>query len=160
LFVIVPEKHSSHYAANPININAVNQRVDPMEKLTLDLPAMYGDHHVLEVRRILLEMSGVSDVYASSCFHVVEVAYDPAQVRAEAIHAALEAAGYLEPLFVPLESEVASSQDGDQTIFFRHTAAYRQTGKVVSFAQQVASSGRPLWPCPGMGPLQRVDEGE
>jgi len=131
-----------------------------MEKLTLDLPAMYGDHHVLEVRRLLFEIPGVSDIYASSCFHVVEVAYDPAQVRAEALQAVLEAAGYLEPLAVPLESEVASAKDSSQPSFFRHTAAYRQTGKVVSFAQQVASTGRPLWPCPGMGPIQRIDEGE
>ncbi len=131
-----------------------------MEKLTLDLPAMYGDHHVLEVRRIVLELPGVSDVYASSCFHVVEVAYDPAQIQADAIHAALEAAGYLEPLAMPLEPAVASSQDGRQSSFFRHTAAYRQTGKVVSFAQQVTNSGRPLWPCPGMGPIQRIDKGE
>ena len=30
-----------------------------MEIITLDVPAMYGDHHVVEVRRILLEISGV-----------------------------------------------------------------------------------------------------
>ena len=35
-----------------------------MEVLTLELPAMYGDHHVVEVRRILLEIPGVDNVYA------------------------------------------------------------------------------------------------
>ena len=28
-----------------------------------------------------------------------------------------------------------------------------QTGKAISFAQQTPFTGRPLWPCPGMGPL-------
>ena len=40
---------------------------------------MYGDHHVVEVRRLLLEMPGVTDVYASSSFQVVEVAFDGVQ---------------------------------------------------------------------------------
>lgn len=131
-----------------------------MEKLTLDLPAMYGDHHVLEVRRMLLGMPGVAEVYASSAFQVVEVTYDPAQVSAEAITALLEEAGYLEPLTVPLETDQAAYQSGDSNVFFRHTAAYQQAGRVVSFAQNVSYTGRPLWPCPGMGPLAITDEGE
>jgi hypothetical protein len=36
-----------------------------VENLTLELPALYADHHVLEVRRILQEMPGISEVYAS-----------------------------------------------------------------------------------------------
>jgi hypothetical protein len=39
-----------------------------MNTLTLELPAIYGDHHVLEVRRILFELPGIEDVYASSNF--------------------------------------------------------------------------------------------
>ena len=31
-----------------------------MQKVTYETPALYGDHHVLEVRRILLELPGVS----------------------------------------------------------------------------------------------------
>ncbi len=57
-----------------------------MEKYTLDLPTMYGDHHVLEVRRILLEIPGIQDVYASSAFRAVEVTYDPAEVISGDIH--------------------------------------------------------------------------
>jgi len=41
-------------------------------KTILELPAMYGDHHVTEVRHILLGLDGVKDVYASSGFRVVE----------------------------------------------------------------------------------------
>ena len=39
-----------------------------MEVFNIDLPAMYGDHHVVEVRRILMDIPGVEDVYASSGF--------------------------------------------------------------------------------------------
>lgn len=133
-----------------------------MEKLTLNLPTMYGDHHVTEVRRILLEINGIEDVYASSSFQVVEVSYDAGQVDAGKIKSKLEDAGYTEELPVPLEAGVAAygreSEDGDY--FFRHTAAYEQTNSTVSFAQHVGHSGRPLWPCPGMGVIERVMETE
>ncbi|MGQ9850063.1 MAG: heavy-metal-associated domain-containing protein [Aggregatilineaceae bacterium] len=131
-----------------------------MEKLTLDVPAMYGDHHVLEVRRLLSALPGIADIYASSAFQIVEVTYDPQAVDAEQIRATLEKAGYLEPLPVPIESDRAVYHSDDPNVYFRHSAAYAQAGQTVSFAQRVSYSGRPLWPCPGMGPLQRVDEGE
>ena len=51
-----------------------------METITIDVPRMYGDHHVAEVRRIFLAMPGVEDVYASSAFHVARVRIDPAKV--------------------------------------------------------------------------------
>jgi copper chaperone CopZ len=130
-----------------------------METLTLELPSMYGDHHVVEVRRILLAMPGVEEVYASSAFRAVEITFDPAQIEASAIEAALDDAGYLEPLSLPLEPEVGPYRAGDTPSYFRHTAAYQQTGRVVSFAQRVNYAGRPLWPCPGMGPVQvLIDE--
>ncbi len=129
-----------------------------METLTLDLPSMYGDHHVLEVRRILLALPGVEEVYASSAFRAVEVTFDPAQIDGTAIETTLDKAGYLEPLVLPLEPEVGPYQAVNTPSYFRHTAAYQQTGQVVSFAQIVSYAGRPLWPCPGMGPVEIVDE--
>lgn len=129
-----------------------------METLTLDLPAMYGDHHVVDVRRILLEMPGVSDVYASSAFRTVELTFDPAQVDAEIITGRLDDAGYMGDLLVPEETGKPSTENG-KSAYFRHTQAYAEVGNTVSFAQDVSYSGRPLWPCPGVGPLQMV-EGE
>ncbi len=131
-----------------------------MEKLSLEVPTLYGDHHVLEVRRLLLELPGVSDVYASSAFQVVEVTYDASQIDAEKITTPLKEAGYLEPLPIPSESDKAAYHSTDPNVFFRHTAAYAQTGQVVSFAQSVSAAGRSLWPCPGMGPVTIIDEGE
>jgi copper chaperone CopZ len=134
-----------------------------METLTLELPAMYGDHHVVEVRRILFELPGVTDVYASSGFHVVEVSYDPKQIGEDGIKAALDKAGYLGDLQVPFETGIAATARGGNgngtKTYFRHTAAYEAT-HVVSFAQKVTYAGRPLWPCPGLGPISAMDEGE
>ncbi len=121
---------------------------------------MFGDHHVLEVRRILSGLAGVEHVYASSSFQIVDVTYDPAQITPEAITAALSEAGYLDPLDIPLEPDTAPYQRPDSAASFRHTAAFRQTGKTVSFAHNAAYAGRPLWPCPGMGLLSTHTEGE
>ena len=125
-----------------------------METFTLELPAMYGDHHVVEVRRILMELPGVEDVYASSAFHTVEVTYHPAKTSPEAMRECLQQAGYLGDLPVPVEEGAAEYvQKGDRS-FFRHTTVYENIRQVVSFQQNVAYSGRPLWPCPGMGAIR------
>jgi copper chaperone CopZ len=133
-----------------------------MEKLSLNLPTMYGDHHVTEVRRILLETPGIEDVYASSCFQIVEISYDAGQIDAGKIQEILEDAGYSEDFPIPLEAGVAAygQESGNGQTFFRHTAAYEQTSSTVGFAQQVGYSGRPLWPCPGMGVIERAMEME
>ncbi len=133
-----------------------------MKTLTLELPTMYGDHHVVEVRRILFEMAGVEDVYASSGFRVVEVQYDPAQSGEDQIKEALDKSGYLGDLELPVEQGGAPGDQGENAegrSRFRHTVAYQQTGKVVNFQQTVPYSGRPLWHCPGIGTLE-MDGGE
>ena len=130
-----------------------------METLTFDLPAMYGDHHVVEVRRLLMEMPGVEDIYASSGFQVLEVRYDPEKLDGEAIKAKLTEAGYLSDLGMPSESGIAAYSSDQRDTYFRHTAAYEQAGSVIGFAQKVNFSGRSLWPCPGMGVVQKMDEG-
>ena len=127
-----------------------------MKKYTFDLPALYADHHVSEVRRILLDVPGVEDVYASSAFKAAEVSVDESKVDEEQLQSVLEEAGYLGEL--PIETEVMAANDEDDAPFFRKSALYQQT-KSISFAQEMTSTGRPLWPCPGMGPLKiMVDE--
>lgn len=130
-----------------------------METLTLEMPIMYGDHHVIEVRRILLAIPGVKDVYASSAFQVTEVTYDPAETTPEEIKAKLEEAGYLGELPIPVEAGKAAYEGGKiGEPFMRHTEAFEQAKKVVGFKQQVSYSGRALWPCPGMEPIKGMDE--
>ena len=126
-----------------------------METYTLELPAMYGDHHVSEVRRILFEIPGVEDVYASSSFQAVEISYDPEKVNAEQINKILDAAGYMGELPMPLESGEAAYLSDNGGVYFRHTEMYEHTQQPVSFAQNVNFSGRALWPCPGVGPIRQ-----
>jgi len=129
-----------------------------MEKTVIDVPAMFGDHHVLEVRRILSELSGVEEINASSCFKAVELTFDPTKISVEKITARLRDAGYLDPLSVPVEAGtvVFKETNGDKK-YFRHTTAYEQTNRVVSFAQDVPQGQPVLWPCPGVGVLKEMD---
>lgn len=129
-----------------------------MNVLVLDVPTMYADHHVVEVRRLLLGLAGVEQVDASSAFRAVSLSFDPEKVTEDEIRGVIDEAGYTAPLDVPLESgEPAVGRNGDA--YFRHTAAYEAAGNVMAFGQEVVAVERPLWPCPGMGPVRMMDEG-
>jgi copper chaperone CopZ len=129
-----------------------------MEKKSFELPAMYADHHVVEVRRLLLEVSGVKGVYASSAFQAADVTFDPDVVSESELAEKLEEAGYLGDFAVVAEAGTpAVSSNGDET-FFRHTEVYEQTKDTIGFTQEVGYVGRPLWPCPGMGVIQTTEE--
>jgi copper chaperone CopZ len=128
---------------------------EKLEKILLDLPAMYADHHVTEVRRILFSLPGIKEVYASSAFKVLEAAFDPTQVSADAIRKVLDEAGYLEVFAFTTESGEAGQ---NAPIYFRHTDTFDPGQKGVSFGQNVDYMGRPLWPCPGMGVIKRMEE--
>ncbi len=130
-----------------------------MNKVSIEVPGLYGDHHVVEVRRILLEMPGVQDVYASSAFHLVEVTYDPEKVSEEAIGHKLEELGYLREMVLPTETGVAAYLEKERTpAYFRHTAVFETARQVVSFSQNVSYSGKPLWNCPGFGVIKNKME--
>ena len=127
--------------------------------VTFETPALYGDHHVVEVRRLLLELPGVEDVYASSAFHIIDVTYDPDKVQEADLARKLDESGYLGGLMLPQEMGVAMYQESDRSsTFFRHTDVFETSRKVVSFAQNVNSSGRPLWNCPGFGVIKNKME--
>jgi len=127
-----------------------------METKAFEAPALYGDHHVSEVQRILKELPGVEEVYASSAFQAIEVSFDESKITADKIAASLEEAGYLGEVPMLAEAGVAvERKEGDGV--FRHTATYETVKKTVSFAQSVQFQGRPLWPCPGLGAV-KMDE--
>ena len=129
-----------------------------METITIDLPKMYGDHHVTDVRRILLAMPGVEDVYASSAFRVARARIDPVKVSEADLRAKLEEAGYLGDQTIETEAWKTGTPADVVDNPFRHTAALENV-KGVAFGQKVEeSAGRSLWPCPGMGPVQKMDE--
>jgi copper chaperone CopZ len=129
-----------------------------MKKTTIALPSLYGDHHVVEVRRILLEIPGIQDVYASSAFRIAEISYDPEKITESSIIEKLSQAGYTEEISVPTETGLAATNIDRSQAFFRHTAVYETTKSVVTFSQNVNYSGRPLWNCPGFGVIKNKME--
>jgi copper chaperone CopZ len=65
-----------------------------MEKLTLSLPTMWADHHILRVRETLGSLPGVEQVVASALYKDVLVEFDPALTSPQALSSALAEAGY------------------------------------------------------------------
>ena len=76
-------------------------------------------------------------------------------IKEVAISSMLDEAGYLGDWLMPTESGVAASLESDRALtFFRHTEVFGTSREVVSFAQRVNYSGRPLWNCPGFGVIK------
>lgn len=65
-----------------------------MKQIVVDVPGMYGDHHVLRLREVLLATKGVSAVTASAARRKIAVQFDEAGTSPEAIREALVSAGY------------------------------------------------------------------
>ncbi|MBU1492470.1 MAG: heavy-metal-associated domain-containing protein [Actinomycetota bacterium] len=130
-----------------------------MNSLEVAVPAMYADHHVLEVRRILFEIPGVETINASAAFKVVEITYDPEKTSEDVLRRTLEEAGYLGQPTTPTESG-EPAVGGDGTTYFRHMAAVGTAGTIVSFGQEIISAGGPAGPTPGMATDSPMEEGE
>jgi len=65
-----------------------------MEQVTLTIPALWADHHVINVKRLLSPISGVENVFASSAFKQVMVEFDAGKTSQAALVKALTDAGY------------------------------------------------------------------
>jgi len=65
-----------------------------MQQTVVNVPAMWADHHVLIVRKALLDLKGVNEVQASSARRSVLVKFDEKATSLEAVQQALAAAGY------------------------------------------------------------------
>jgi len=65
-----------------------------MEKVVLEVPTLWADHHVLKVRDALTALEGVESVYASSGWKQVLVNYDTAKTDPAVIEKTLAEAGY------------------------------------------------------------------
>jgi copper chaperone CopZ len=117
---------------------------DDMTSVIVDVPAMYADHHVVEVRRILLDVQGVHAVYASSAFGVVEIDFDDEHTSAEALERLLDEAGYLSELPVPKESgEPATDRTAGDGRYRRHTTSNAPAGSAVTFRQELDAAAPP-----------------
>lgn len=115
-----------------------------MTSVIIDVPAMYADHHVVEVRRILHDVPGVRAVYASSAFGVVEIDFDAEHTSAEILERRLDEAGYLSELPVPMESgEPATGGTAADRRYRRHTTSSAPSGSAVAFRQEIAAAATP-----------------
>ncbi len=65
-----------------------------MEDLTLAVPGLWADHHVLAVLDLFEEEQGVTVVAASALDRSVRLSFDPQQTDAKRLTARLEDAGY------------------------------------------------------------------
>lgn len=65
-----------------------------MKRIVIEVPGMYGDHHVLRVRQLLLGANGVSDVTASAAKRTVAVKFDEKTTSPQALQDVLDSAGY------------------------------------------------------------------
>ncbi|MEZ5126606.1 MAG: heavy-metal-associated domain-containing protein [Thermoleophilia bacterium] len=66
-----------------------------MQEISFSLPGMWADHHVLAVRELLKQDTGVIVVDASSRDLVVRLSFDESLTDADKIAARLSAAGYV-----------------------------------------------------------------
>ena len=65
-----------------------------MEELTLAVPGMWADHHVLAVRELLREDDAVTSTTASALEGVVRIEYDASRTDPRRITALLTEGGY------------------------------------------------------------------
>ena len=90
-----------------------------MKTFQIELPRMFADHHVIAVRKILLELPGIDEIYASSGFQTLQLSFDPEKLTEEEILAKLEETGYLGEMQIPRESNLPVTENGDKKVF-RH----------------------------------------
>ena len=69
----------------------------------ISVPAMFGDHHVVQVRQIVAALPGVQSVLASASRHKISVTFNRAQLTLATIAAALAQAGFA-PDVIPAEA--------------------------------------------------------
>ena len=84
-----------------------------MASVTVSVPTMFADHHVLKVRDVLFAMEGVEDVIASSAWHAVIVTYDPEKTEPPAIEKALSEEGYTPGEPTPILASLVGTQFKD-----------------------------------------------
>jgi hypothetical protein len=65
-----------------------------MENIILDVPLMYGDHHILKIRDALADLEGIEELYASSAWKQLMISFDPKKIKQADIEQTLVDAGY------------------------------------------------------------------
>ena len=104
---------------------------------------MYGDHHVLAIRKLLEALPGVEKIYASSAFKQVVVTFDPAKTNPAGMEKVLTENGYAPGVDMPTPVWKPVQQEGPRFVIASGLA------QMTSFrVPDVALSGAPR-ACPG-----------
>lgn len=121
-----------------------------MVTFTLKIPAVFGDHHTNEIRRILSELNGVKGFDVSCAFNEVRIEIDPKATNQDAVEQHLRHKGYA-------SGEAAPRFFSSQT---QKTAKHTEVeSDVIAFHEAEPSwAGGPLWPCPGLEYQPTIDE--
>jgi len=95
-----------------------------MQQKVINVPAMWADHHVLVVRKALLDLKGVKEVQASSARRSLLVKFDEKTSSVEDIEKVLTAAGYSPGEVPPVSEFPMRHEDGSAwyTVLDRKTA--------------------------------------
>jgi copper chaperone len=88
-----------------------------MEKVTLNIPTLWADHHVLAVRQALGQVKGVAEVTASAMYQDVLIQYDPAAVTPQDLADTLAQAGY--PVAAAMQLPTHPLRIDDSSDWFR-----------------------------------------
>lgn len=96
-----------------------------MEHVEYSVPRMWADHRVPVVRKALLNISGVEDVYASSAWKTVRITYDPSRVTPDTLEKTLAEAGY--PVGAELELPTYPEQTKDSSMWYTLAGRMTQT---------------------------------
>ena len=65
-----------------------------METLILEIPSLYGDHHVIALHKLLGQFTGIQAVQVSAAAHELTLTFDPAVAPAATLLDRLAAAGF------------------------------------------------------------------
>ena len=130
-----------------------------MQQVKFEIPVLYADHHVLEIKNILKEVEGIKDFFISSAFKIVKIDFDESAISEEELKTLLVKAGYHGDL--GFENEEFSTEPGSKghKKHYRKGVLYTQTGLTQGFKQNVTKTTRKEWPIPGMGVLDVGEEG-
>ncbi len=128
-----------------------------MASVVVDVPGMYADHHVVEVRRMLFQMPGVTAVYASSAFGLVEIDCDAEGTTTEAVVRRLAEAGYVSDPPTPKESGEPAGGGTAASVQHRRLSTTRTAaGGGVAFRREPATGTSPA--STGEGQADAKDE--
>ncbi len=115
-----------------------------MEKVSLNISVMYGDHHVLAVKSLLGALPGVESVFASSAFKHVVVAFDPGKISQADLVKVLTDNGYAPGVEMPVPVWKPVQQEGPR--FVRASGLAQMT--MFNVPAMPTGEGGPR-PCPG-----------